>query len=101
MRFRRLNVRQRVVIVIGFGVGLYFLGSWVTALGRRGTSFGWVAYAPLSRSVNTADLPGSGLHPWVRLLIWLLLTVVWAIVGVLLLRSTPAPTDGGQANPTD
>lgn len=81
-------MHQRIVIVIGLGVGLYFFGGWVTT--RGGVGSGWVAYAPLANAVNTADLPGPGLHPWVRLLIWLALIALWVVVGVLLLRSRPA-----------
>jgi hypothetical protein len=88
VRSERLNTRQRIVVVIGLGVGLYFFGGWVTTRGGAGT--GWVAYAPLSNTVNTPDLPGPGLHPWVRLIIWLALIVVWVLASVVLLRSPPA-----------
>ena len=91
-----LNVRQRIVVVIGVGVGLYFLGGWLTTRGGAGT--GWVAYAPLSNPVNTAELPGPGLHPWVRLLIWLALIAVWVVTGVVLLRSRPAREPPGPAD---
>ena len=96
MRKRGLNKQQGIVIVIGLGVGLYFFGGWITSRGEVGS--GWVAYAPLSNAVNTADLPGPGLHPWVRLLIWLVLIAIWVVIGVLLLRSrsdddSPSPTD--------
>ena len=67
-----------MVVVVGLGAGLYFFGSWLTTRGEVG--FGWVGYAPLS------DFPG-GLHPWIRLLIWLALIVVWVGAGVVLLRS--------------
>jgi hypothetical protein len=80
-----LNTRQRIVVVIGLGVGLYFFGGWVTT--RGGVGAGWVAYAPLSNTVNTANYPGQGLHPWVRLIIWLALIAVWVLASVALLRS--------------
>jgi hypothetical protein len=88
VRTRRFNVQQRVVIVIGLGVGLYCFGGWVTT--RGGSGSGWVAYAPLSNQINPAGLPGPGLRPWVRLVIWLALTTTWVVTGVLLLRSRPA-----------
>ena len=91
MRSSRLNARQRIVVVIGLGVGLYFFGGWATTRG----SCVWVAYAPLSNSVNTADLPGPGLHPWVRLVIWLVLIVIWVIAAIALLRSSPDSKDEG------
>jgi hypothetical protein len=81
MRFRDWNSRQRLVVVIGLGVALYFFGGWITT---RDTFSGWVAYAPLS---NTMNVPGSGLHPWVRLLIWLALILVWIVASVVLLRT--------------
>jgi hypothetical protein len=89
-------MQQRIVIVIGLGVGLYFFGGWVTTRGDVGS--GWVAYAPLSNAVKTADLPGPGLHPWVRLLIWLAVISIWVVAGVLLLRSRPTRE---QSRPTD
>ena len=85
MRSRGLNTRQRVVVVIGTGAGLFFFGSWLTTRGQGGS--GWVAYAPLSNTVNAAGPAGPGLHPWVRLLVWLALVAVWVVVGVVLLRS--------------
>lgn len=84
-----LNTRQRIVVVIGLGVGLYFFGGWVTTRGGVGT--GWVAYAPLSNTVNTANFPGQGLHAWVRLIIWLTLIAVWVLASVALLRSRSEP----------
>jgi len=78
-------MQQRIVVVIGLGVGLYFFGGWVTT--RGGAGAGWVAYAPLSHAVDTAQLPGSGLHPWVRLVIWLALIVVWVVASVAILRN--------------
>jgi heme/copper-type cytochrome/quinol oxidase subunit 1 len=96
VRSRALNIRQRVVVVIGVGAGLFFFGIWLTTRGAGGS--GWVAYAPLSSTVNGADLPGSGLHPWVRLVIWLTLTVVWVVVGVVLLRSRRAEDLSGPAD---
>ena len=76
-----------MVIVIGLGLGLYFFGGWAT---NRGEGAGWVAYAPLSNGINAAALPGSGLHPWVRLIIWLVLIIIWVAAAIALLRSPPA-----------
>ena len=84
-------------MLIGLGAGLYVLGGWLTTRGRAGS--GWVAYAPLSGAVNTADLPGPGLHPWVRVVIWLVLIVAWTVAGVTLLRARPP--GGGPGRPPD
>jgi len=93
MRPSRLNAGQRIVVVVGLGVALYFFGSWVTTRGIGAT--GWVAYAPLSNTYNTPGLPGA-LHPWIRLVIWLFLVLVWVIASVTLLRS-PGPSRQGDA----
>jgi hypothetical protein len=98
VRSRSLNIRQRIVVVIGFGAASYFLGSWLTTRGEGAGRSGWVAFAPLSGSVDTADLPGPGLHPWVRLLIWLALITAWVVVGVVLLR---ARHEGNSSGPAD
>ena len=45
---------------------------------------GWVGYAPLQN--NAFRLANVGLHPWVRLVIWLLLVVFWTLVSTWLLR---------------
>ena len=50
----KLNLAQRIVIGIAFGIAVVFVGDWITA--RYTVSFGWVAYAPLS----TASLPHRG-----------------------------------------
>jgi len=92
VRSRSLNVHQRVVVVVGIGAGLFFFGSWLTTRGQGGS--GWVAYAPLSNTINAADLPGPGLHPWVRLVIWLALIAVWVVIGVVVLRSRDPDSSG-------
>jgi hypothetical protein len=80
------NRGQRVVLVVGLGVALYFFGGWFTTRGT-GAQHGWVAYAPLSNTYNTPNVFG-GFHPWVRLVIWLLLILVWVVASVALLRTT-------------
>ena len=85
----RFNLRQRIVVVIGLGFGLGFFGLWATTRGAAGLAYGWVGYAPLSRAIF-APVDG-GLHPWVRLIIWLALTVVWTVASLLLLRTSSEP----------
>jgi hypothetical protein len=82
MRGSAFNRSQRVIGVIGLGLALYSFGTWVTAIGMRGLT-GWTGYAPL-QSVNPT-LAAGGLHPWVRLLIWLVLIGVWTGVSAVLL----------------
>jgi hypothetical protein len=78
------NRQQLVVLVVGLGLTLYVLGDWLTTLGSRALN-GWVAYAPL-QAVN----PLGGLHPWVRLVIWLLLIALWVGTSCAILRSRPS-----------
>ena len=82
MKRASLNYSQRMVLVVGTGVALYFFGAWVMTWGARGPT-GWVAYAPLS---NTAQLFDEGLYPWVRLVIWLIISAVWVGISLVLLR---------------
>jgi hypothetical protein len=81
MQDRSLNHSQSIVVVIGLGLALYVLGDWLTALGSHSPT-GWVGYAPLS----TGDVFG-GFHPWLRLIIWLLLIAVWGRSSTALLST--------------
>jgi hypothetical protein len=76
-----LNLHQRVVVSIGLGVGLWFVGVRATS---SSAAFGWVGDAPLARG---ASAPGAGLHPWVRLVVWLALVAAWTGASLWLLRS--------------
>lgn len=84
MRGRPLNHSQRIVAIVGLGIALYVFGTWFTGLGSNLPN-GWVAYAPLSNQFNV-----TGLHPWVRLIIWIVLVAVWTLVSVWLLRDDPS-----------
>ena len=79
-------------MVTGLGIGLVVFGMWAT--GPR-PAFGWTGYAPLSStsaySSNLSITFAGGLHPWVRLLIWLALIVVWTAVSIVLLRPSSEP----------
>ena len=87
----RLNLGQRIVIVVGSGVGLTIFGLWATAQGSPGHLVGWTGYAPLQSSAayrSSLSLTFNGrLHPWVQLLIWLGLIILWTVSSVLVLRS--------------
>ena len=88
------NMRQRIVVVIGFGAGLYFVGNWITGRGKAVT--GWSSYGPLS--VSSPNLGEPWLHPWVRLVIWLTVVAVWVLGSVVLLRSTRSPRAQGSSD---
>lgn len=76
-----MNRGQRVVVVVGFGLALSAVGLWLT---QWNAGVGWVGYAPMSEAPFS---PVVGVHPWVRLGIWLALTAVWTGTSVWLLRS--------------
>ena len=80
---RRLNVPQRIVIVVGLGLALLVFGDWAMTWGTHSADFGWVGYAPLTNAIYA---PGR-LHPWVRMVIWLVLIAVWMVASVFVLRA--------------
>ena len=83
----RLNAAQRVVIVVAMGIALAAVGLYLARLGSP--RIGWYAYAPLTRRVWQ---PSTGLPRWLRLVIWLGLTGIWAPASVVVLR-TPNRSD--------
>ncbi len=83
MQRRTFNNAQRVVLVVGAGVALYVVGLWLTGLGSH-LPTGWVGYAPLG-----SGLAIGGLHPWVRLLIWIAVVATWVTFSVTVLRTSP------------
>jgi hypothetical protein len=81
----RLGNAQRIVVVIALGMALGVTGRYLVSLGNtvRG---GWYAYAPLAQAVYP---PHTGLAGWLRLIIWLVLIGLWAVLSVGLLRPSP------------
>ncbi|HSZ48485.1 MAG TPA: hypothetical protein VK823_24305 [Streptosporangiaceae bacterium] len=75
----KLATAQRVVVVVAIGVAFLAVGNYLPSLGQRGFAFGWTEYAPLTP-------PSVGWPGWLRLLVWLGLTCVWAVVSIWLLR---------------
>jgi uncharacterized membrane protein len=82
-----LSKSQRVVVVIALGLALATLGGYLVNLVSPFES-GWYAYAPLASGPIIAN---AGIHPWLRVIIWLALIGVWALGSVWVLR--PAPED--------
>jgi heme/copper-type cytochrome/quinol oxidase subunit 1 len=78
----RLSTAQRVVVVVAIGLALAVVGRYLVSLGG-GPRFGWYAYSPLTAQVWA---PGTGLPAWLRLIIWLGVIGLWALVSVPLLR---------------
>lgn len=77
-----LSKAQRVVVVAALGLALGVVGSYLVSLGGV-AGFGWYAYSPLTAQVQ---LPGMGLRGWLRLIIWLLVIGLWALVSIRVLR---------------
>jgi heme/copper-type cytochrome/quinol oxidase subunit 1 len=75
----RLNLGQRIVLVVALGALTYLLGIWISYQGKQ---FGWVAYAPLSSS--TSGRLGGLTFGW-TVLIWAGLTLVWVLLSLLVL----------------
>ena len=80
----RLGTAQRVVVVVALGLALGVVASYLTSLGA---SFGWYAYAPLTRQVFQPQ--GAGEPGWLRLIIWLAAIGLWAFTSVRVLRQSP------------
>ena len=81
----RLGKAQRIVVVIAFGMALGAVGSYLVTLGSR-VRAGWYGYAPLTQAVYP---PRTGLAGWLRLIIWLALAGLWALVSIRVLRPSP------------
>ena len=80
----RLTQPQRIVVVIALGVACGTAGIYLVNLGSTAIS-GWYAYTPISQ----ADYPHTGLAGWLRLIIWLALTGLWALASIQVLRPAP------------
>lgn len=83
----RLNLAQRVVLVIAIGLVLAVVGRYVAGLGHHGLT-GWTGYAPLQAVAHQR-----GPHRWVRAAVWLALLVAWAAASVSILRTRPARSE--------
>ena len=77
-----LSKAQRVILVIALGLALGTVGSYIVNL-HSGVAFGWTGYAPLTAQEIGV---GTGLHGWLRLIIWLVLIGLWAVGSVRVLR---------------
>jgi hypothetical protein len=81
----RMNLAQRIVVVVGLGAALYVFGMWAMTWGSQ-VSRVWIATSPLSGAFAAPDV--SGLHLWARLLIWLALIGLWLGAALFVFRST-------------
>ena len=79
VRLRRLNLAQRIVVVVALAAQLrlvanYIVTEWVVA------DSGWFGYAPL-----TAAEPSLGARPFVTTLVYVTCTAVWGGASLWLL----------------
>jgi heme/copper-type cytochrome/quinol oxidase subunit 1 len=82
----RLNLAQRVVVVITLGLALGIVAGYLTA--GVGVRTGWYAYAPLSGQLQA---PGIGEPGWLRLIIWLAAVSLWSLTSLRVLSQSPGP----------
>ena len=80
----KLNMAQRVVVVITLGLALGIVAGYLTGLGVVRT--GWYAYAPLSGQLQA---PGIGEPGWLRLIIWLAAVSLWSLTSLRVLSQSP------------
>ena len=76
----KLSRAQRVVVVVALGLTLEALGSYLVTLGSG------VELRAFSAGGGFAPFGPVGLRPWLRLIVWLALTGLWAVVSIRLLR---------------
>ncbi|MEO9181771.1 MAG: hypothetical protein ABI298_09000 [Acidimicrobiales bacterium] len=89
-----MNNSQRAVISGALGISLFVFSQWFIGRWDSGSqNFGWVAYSPLS---NTVHYPRHLLCPWVVLLIYLILTLLWMMTSVALFHRTTITIDGSK-----
>ena len=95
----RLGLAQRIVLLIGLGFGLTFLGAYLVSLGNPAANFGWFGYAPLTRNAFVQE--GTGLSGWQQMLIWLGLILVWTTAGVVILKQPTRVRSGDPRAPCE
>jgi heme/copper-type cytochrome/quinol oxidase subunit 1 len=86
----RLNIGQRVVVVVTLGLTLGIVANYLTGLGPS-VRTGWYAYAPLAKQVLP---PGLGEPGWLRLVIWLAAIGLWAVTSLRVLSQPAGPAAG-------
>ena len=79
-----LGRAQRVVVVVALAIAFVGVGRFLQTLSHPTLHSGWSGYAPLR--LARAGHPG-----WLRLIVWLALTCLWAAASIRVLR--PAGQD--------
>lgn len=92
MRYlNRLSTAQRIIVVVGLGVAFIALGNYLVSLNNPVAGGGFFGY---SQSAPLVALGGAGLAPWLQLLIWLGLILVWTAIAAVVMRRPTAANDG-------
>jgi len=76
----RLNLAQRIVIVVATGIALAAMGIY---LANRGSTKPGHFFIQASPRIG----PSPGPPSWLRLITWLVLDGIWAVASVVVLRS--------------
>jgi hypothetical protein len=84
----RLSTVQRVVVVIALGIALVVLGRYLVGIGAVHPRTGWSMDVLSTQPYR----PRTGLPGWLRLIIWLALTGLWAVASLVLLRPSREPS---------
>jgi hypothetical protein len=84
MNPERLNGGQKTVIIIGTGIALFLIGQWSLHSVEFGSSIprGQAFYS----SMTAEPTPRLMLYSWVVFVFWLLITVVWMTLSLVLLQ---------------
>lgn len=91
----RLNVPQRIVLVVAFGAALRVIGWW--ALEEQRAADGWTSYAPTSTPLLSGSAPR--FSPLVVTFGYLVLLTLWAAGSVWIFGSSAGPEERPSARP--
>jgi branched-subunit amino acid ABC-type transport system permease component len=89
MPFHRFNRPQRIVVVTALGISLYVLGSWMVTWGSH-LPYGSATFTNLSSPIEVG-----GLHPWVKVAIWIIAVAIWSGFSITLLRTSSVERNSG------
>lgn len=89
MPIHRFNRPQRIVVVTALGVLMYVLGSWMVTWGSH-LPYGSAVYSNLSSQVEVG-----GLHPWVKVAIWIIAIAIWSGSSIIFLRTSSEERNRG------
>ena len=109
MRGDRLNLGQRIVLVVAAGGILAVLGRYLVSLGHGGgvasipalRAPGLFPGARVGLQVPIAFRAGMGLPDWARLLIWVGVIAAWVLISLVLLARPTSLADPSTQLPRD